>query len=108
MTDQILFGVVIVPAVVGLVQVLKDADLPSGFSPAAAVLLGVLAALAQLYAHDWPWIQAVVVGVALGLSAVGLYSASTSTILPALSKLGHSTQDENPQPPTEQPTTTGT
>jgi hypothetical protein len=74
MNTQILFGIAVVPAVVGLVEVCKDLGLPSRAAPAAAVVFGVLAALAQLYAGTWPWIQAVVLGVSLGLSACGLYS----------------------------------
>lgn len=80
MTTQILFGVVIVPAVIGLTQVVKDVGVPSRFAPVAAVLFGILAGLAQLYAGQWQWIQAVVVGVAMGLSAVGLYSGVTSAL----------------------------
>jgi hypothetical protein len=80
-----LFGILIVPAIVGLVEVAKDVGLPSKMAPAAAVLFGILAALAALYQTRWPWIQAVTIGVALGLSAVGLYSGA-STILPDLLK----------------------
>jgi hypothetical protein len=76
LNTQILFGVAVVPAVVGLVQVSKDLGLPTRAAPAAAVLFGVLASLAQLYAGTWPWVQAVTLGVALGLSACGLYSGA--------------------------------
>ena len=80
MNNQILFGVVIVPAVIGLVQVAKDIGLPSRFAPAAAVGFGILAGLAQIYASRWAWIQAIVVGIALGLSAVGLYAGTTTAV----------------------------
>ena len=76
MDTQILFGIAVVPAVVGLVEVGKDLGLPTRAAPAAAVAFGVLASMAQLYAGTWPWIQAVVLGVALGLSASGLYSGA--------------------------------
>jgi hypothetical protein len=92
MNTQILFGVAVVPAVVGLVEVCKDLGLPTRAAPAAAVAFGILAALAQIYAGTWPWIQAVVLGVALGLAAAGLYSgdktvaarATNSTIVPLI------------------------
>jgi hypothetical protein len=84
MSNSTLFGIVVVPAVVGLVQVCKQAGLPSQLAPAAAVFFGILAALAELYQTSWPWTQAIVVGVALGLSASGLYSAG-ATLIPALS-----------------------
>lgn len=80
MNTQILFGVAVVPAVVGLVEVCKDLGLPTRAAPAAAVVLGVLAAMAQLYEGQWPWIQAVVLGVSLGLSACGLYSGAKTVI----------------------------
>ena len=78
MNNQLLFGVVVVPAVIGLVEVLKQAGLPSKFAPIAAVSFGILAGFAQLEAGKLPWIPAVVIGVSLGLSAVGLYSGISS------------------------------
>jgi hypothetical protein len=101
--NQILFGVVVVPAVIGLVQVAKDAGVPSRLSPLVAVFLGVLAALAQLYAGRWQWVQAAVIGVALGLSAVGLYSGTIS-----LSSLIGSTRSSAGSPPTSAPYATHT
>lgn len=80
MNTQILFGIAVIPAIVGLVEVSKDLGLPVRAAPALAVLFGVLAAMAQLYANQWPWIQAVVVGVAFGLSACGLYSGAKTVI----------------------------
>lgn len=80
MTPQLLFGIAVVPAVIGLVEVCKDLGLPTRAAPAASVIFGVLAALAQLYAGQWPWIQATVVGIALGLAACGLYSGAKTTV----------------------------
>lgn len=83
MNNQILFGIAVIPAVIGLVEVCKTLGLPTRAAPALAVAFGVLAALAQLEAGTWPWIQAVVLGVSFGLSASGLY-AGVKTVLPAL------------------------
>jgi hypothetical protein len=80
MNDQILYGVVAVPAIIGLVQVLKQIGVPSRFSPLSAVAVGVLFALGELYKDRFSWIQAVVVGVGLGLSAAGLYSGSQALL----------------------------
>lgn len=80
MNTQLLFGVAVVPAVIGLVEVCKDLGLPTRAAPAAAVVFGVLAAMAQLYAGTWPWIQAVVLGISLGLSACGLYSGAKTVV----------------------------
>jgi hypothetical protein len=78
MTAQLVFSAATVPAVVGLVQVCKDLGLPTRAAPAAAVTLGVLAALLQLYAGTWPALQAVAMGITLGLSASGLYAGAQS------------------------------
>lgn len=96
MTNQLLVGVVIVPAIIGLVQVFKQAGLPTRFAPVLAVAFGILAGLAQSAAGRLPWIGAVVIGIALGLSAVGLYSATTASLLPALSG---SNPPSTPAPP---------
>lgn len=80
MDSTVLYGVVAVPAIVGLVQVVKDLGVPGSYAPACAVLFGVLFGFAQLYAQSASWIQATVVGVALGLSAVGLYTGTKTVI----------------------------
>jgi hypothetical protein len=77
---QILFGIAVVPAIVGLVEVCKDLGVPTRVSPALAVCFGILAGLAELYAGQWPWIQAVVLGISLGLSACGLYSGAKTVV----------------------------
>jgi hypothetical protein len=79
-STQILFGIAVVPAIVGLVEVCKDLGLPTRAAPACSVIFGVLAAFAQFYAGTWPWIQAAVLGIALGLSAAGLYSGVKTVI----------------------------
>ncbi len=78
MQQQLLYGVAVVPAVIGLTQIAKTAGLPTQFSPIIAVLLGILAGLAEMYGTQWPIIQTIVVGVGLGLSSVGLYSAGST------------------------------
>jgi hypothetical protein len=93
MTEPTLFGLTIIPAIVGLVQVAKDIGLPSRIAPAAAVVLGVLFGLAQLYATTETWIPAASLGIAFGLSACGLYDTAR-TLIPAL------TGDGSPSPET--------
>jgi hypothetical protein len=72
----LLFGIAVIPAIVGLVQVVKDLGVPSNYAPLAAVVFGLLAGFAQFYAGRIPWITAAVTGIALGLSAVGLYAGA--------------------------------
>jgi hypothetical protein len=74
MNTAILFGVAVVPTIIGLVEVCKRAGLPSQFAPALAVLYGILAAVAEVLAGTYTWIPAVFLGISFGLSASGLYS----------------------------------
>ena len=76
MDTTLLYGIAVIPAIVGLVQVVKDLGAPSNYAPLAAVVFGLLAGFAQFYAGQLPWISAAVTGIALGLSAVGLYSGA--------------------------------
>jgi hypothetical protein len=76
MTGQLLFGIAIIPTIAGIVQVSKQAGLPTHLAPMLALLLGILAGLAQAQGSSSPWIQAVALGCTLGLSASGLYSGA--------------------------------
>lgn len=76
MTPETLFGISAVPAIVGLVEACKRIGLPSRAAPLAAVVFGILAALGQLYYTKWPWVPSIAAGIALGLSAAGLYAGS--------------------------------
>jgi 4-hydroxybenzoate polyprenyltransferase len=80
MTEPALFGLTIIPAIVGLVEVAKDLGIPSRMAPAAAVLLGILFGLAQIYAARFTWIPAVCLGIAFGLSACGLYDTARNLL----------------------------
>ncbi len=86
MQQQLLYGVAVVPAVIGLTQIAKTAGLPGQFAPIIAVMLGILAGLAEMYGTQWPIIQTIVVGVGLGLSSIGLYSAGSTAYTHITSK----------------------
>lgn len=72
--DIEVYGVFIVPLIIGLVEAAKRVGLPSKWSPVLAVVLGLLAGIMLLFPEDLR--QGVVVGLALGLSATGLYSGA--------------------------------
>lgn len=67
-----------VPAVIALVTLLKDLGLPSRLSPLAAVILGVIAQLIDVFAQGvvTNWYAVISTGVILGLSASGLYDGA--------------------------------
>jgi hypothetical protein len=98
MDTTLLFGIAVIPAIVGLVQVVKDLGVPSNYAPLAAVLFGLAAGFAQFYAGQLPWISAAVTGIALGLSAVGLY-AGAKTVASNVS-----ISNKNSDIPTQTPT----
>jgi hypothetical protein len=83
MLNTTLYGIVVVPAILGVVQVVKQAGLPGKLSPIAALLLGLLAGLGQAATGHLDWPTAIAAGVALGLSASGLYSGAVAVTTPA-------------------------
>lgn len=74
-------SVVLVPLVVGVIEALKRAGLPTSFAPSAAILLGVGAEfLAAGTVVTSPSIGVtLLLGVGVGLGAAGLYSGAKTT-----------------------------
>ena len=72
--DMEIYGILIVPLILGLVEVAKRVGLPDKWSPILSVVLGLLAGVLLLSPEDIR--RGVVVGLALGLSATGLYSGT--------------------------------
>ena len=80
-------GVAAVPLIVALVEGVKQAGLPPRWAAGTAIVLGLLVSLGY-QAVGGPsdgraWLDATVVGLALGLSAAGLYSGARATARPA-------------------------
>jgi len=68
-----------VPAVLvvmGVVQLAKALGFPSRFSGLLAVALGLVLSLGYTYFSRTPWFPAIIRGLAIGLSATGLYSTA--------------------------------
>lgn len=63
---------VIIPIIIGLVEVAKRTGLPNKFSPLVSVILGLVFGIMYLN----PLLDGIVVGLVIGLSATGLYSGS--------------------------------
>jgi len=72
--DIEVYGVFIVPLIIGLVEAAKRVGFPDKWSPLLSVVLGLIAGLTILFPSDLG--QGVIVGIALGLSATGLYSGT--------------------------------
>lgn len=70
--DITVFGVALVPIIVGLAEVAKRIGFPKKFIPVLDLALGLAAGF--FYVAPGNYAEAVLVGIALGLSASGLYS----------------------------------
>lgn len=78
MTDYLVLAAAVSPIVIGLVQVAKQAGLPTRWTPVAAVVIGILLCLVFGEAGtgarpDYP--TRVVAGVVAGLMGAGLYAS---------------------------------
>lgn len=71
---EVIFGIAIVPLLVGIVQVFKMAGLPDRFAPIASLLLGLFIAVLISFDGGEFGATTVLTGLAYGLSASGLYS----------------------------------
>lgn len=69
-------SVAIIAVITALTEIIKNLGVPSTFAPVVAIFLGVTAALA--FGGVSP--ETVFAGIVYGLSAMGLYSGSKTTI----------------------------
>jgi len=70
--DKTIFGVALVPIIIGISEVAKRVGFPKKFIPILDLTLGIAAGF--IYAAPGNAKEAALVGIALGLSASGLYS----------------------------------
>lgn len=76
--DYEVYDVVLVPFVVGVVQLAKMLGFPKKASPILAVVLGNILSLVYLAPSNPA--EAVLIGTAIGLSAIGVYSGTKNTL----------------------------
>lgn len=69
--DVTAYGVIISGVVIGCVQVLKTAGLPTKYCPLVATVLGLIFGL--VFLSDGDYKRGAILGLACGLSACGLY-----------------------------------
>lgn len=70
--DKTIFEVALVPVIIGVSEVAKRVGFPAKYIPVLNLVLGVVAGF--IYAAPANPAEAALVGIALGLSASGLYS----------------------------------
>lgn len=71
------YDVVLIPLIIGLVQVLKTLGLNKKFLPLASIIFGIAGGVFYLYPDDLK--GGIIVGIMLGLSASGLYSGTKNS-----------------------------
>jgi len=74
-----IFGVAVPILLIGLSELAKQLGLPKKFAGLFTVILGLGASFGYTYLAEEPAFQAGVIGLAIGLSAVGLYSVTKNT-----------------------------
>lgn len=73
-----LYDVVIIPLILGCVELFKRAGVSKKVLPFIAMVIGI--AIGVVYITNFDWKQGVLVGAMLGLSASGLYSGTKNTM----------------------------
>jgi len=76
--DFQIYGLALVPLLIAVMAVLTMVGLPKRFVPVISVILGVVIGIIYLSPGDIK--QGVIIGIALGVSSVGLYSGAKNTI----------------------------
>ncbi|MGI5882336.1 MAG: hypothetical protein ACOX7L_04620 [Dethiobacteria bacterium] len=77
MDEIVIYGMALVPIIMGLIELLKRVGIPKRYTPLFAVLIGILCGFYYI-APDDPK-KAVLLGIVLGLSSIGLYSGTKNT-----------------------------
>lgn len=72
-----IYDVVLIPLILGIVELFKRTGVNKKVLPFIALVLGIIIGVVYLTQFDWK--QGLLVGAMLGLSASGLYSGSKST-----------------------------
>lgn len=73
-----MYDILIIPLILGVVELFKIGGMKAKYSPFVAVFFGIV--LGVVYLTDFDWKQGILIGVMLGLSATGLYSGGKNVI----------------------------
>jgi L-lactate permease len=77
---ELISGVSAIPIILGLVKLARMIGLKEKYAPLLTVALGELASITYYFYSNQTWYEAVIVGLILGLSAIGLYSGTRETM----------------------------
>ncbi len=73
-----IYDVVLIPLIIGLVELLKRYGLKKKMLPIMAMLFGVVAGVMYVYPTNWK--AGILIGLMMGLSASGLYSGGKTVV----------------------------
>jgi 4-hydroxybenzoate polyprenyltransferase len=73
---EIIGGIMAVPLIMGVVELAKRSGFNTKYAGLLAVVLGLVLSFAYTFFKETPYFTAGVIGLALGLSAAGLYSTA--------------------------------
>lgn len=68
------YDVALIPLILGIVELFKIGGMKAKYSPFVAVFFGIVFGVVYIAPTDWK--QGIVIGLAIGLGASGLYSSS--------------------------------
>lgn len=73
-----IYDVVLIPLIIGLVQLLRMTGLKNRFLPLASLIFGILAGIFYVYPEDIK--GGILIGLMMGLSASGMYSGGKALV----------------------------
>lgn len=73
-----IYDVVLIPLIIGLIELFKVFKLPKKLLPLVSIALGIIVGIVYVYPHDVK--GGVLVGIMMGLSASGMYSGGKTLV----------------------------
>ena len=71
--DYEVYGIILMPIIVGLLEVVKQLNINKKFIPLISVITSII--LSIIFSPDGDYRKSLLIGLQLGLSSVGLYSS---------------------------------
>lgn len=72
------YGLALIPAITALVEIAKRSGMPDRIAPLLALVLGLAAGLVYVAPDDWR--AAILAGLVMGLSSMGLWSGGKTAV----------------------------
>lgn len=74
MFDYEVYGIALLPIIIGLVQLVKGFRIPNKYMPIVSIIIAEAISIFFMMNGDTDYKKAILVGLQLGLAATGLYS----------------------------------